>query len=82
MSVLFYVTQRAIFLTSVNEIIQNNNLNHLGNQAKLYLYGHDSINYVDNRDILISTLKCIKKLVVSRLKACLPWILLGVDGWV
>ena len=36
-------------LTSVNEILQKNNLNHLGNQLKLYLYGHDSINYVDNR---------------------------------
>ena len=55
----FYVTQRANLFTSVNEILQKNNLNHLGNQLKLCLYGHDSINYVDNRDILISTLKYI-----------------------
>ena len=56
----FYVTQRANLLTTVNEILQKNNLNHLGNQFKLYLYGHVSINYVDNRDILTSTLKYIK----------------------
>ena len=58
---LFYVTQRANLLTSVNEILQKNNLNHLGNQLKLYLYGHVYINYVDNRDILVSTLKYIKE---------------------
>ena len=57
----FYVTQRANLLTSVKEILQKNNLNHLRNQFKLYLYGHHSINYVDNRDILISTLKYIKE---------------------
>ena len=40
---------------------KKNNLNHLGNQLKFYLYGHDSINYVNNKDILISTLKYIKE---------------------
>ena len=40
-------------LTRVNEILQKYKLDHLGNQFELYLYGHDSINYVDNyRDIL------------------------------
>ena len=55
----FYVTQRANLLTSVKEILQKNNLNHLGNQLKLYLYRHHSINYADNTDILISSLKYI-----------------------
>ena len=35
-------------LTSVNEILLKNNLNHLENQLQLYLYGHDSIDYADN----------------------------------
>ena len=55
-----YVTQRATLVTSVNAILFKNNLNHLENQSQLYLYGHDSINYIDNRKILISTLKYIK----------------------
>ena len=55
-----FVTQRATLVTSVNEILLKYNLIHLGNQQQLYLYGHDSINYVDNRKILISTLKYIK----------------------
>ena len=57
----FYITQRANLLTSVNEILQKDNLNHLGNQLKLYIYGYVSINYVDNRDVLTSTLKYIKE---------------------
>mgnify|MGYP003717955363 CR=1 FL=1 len=55
-----YVTQRATLTTSVNEILLKHNLNHLVNQSQLYLYGHDSINFTDNRKILISTLKYIK----------------------
>ena len=56
-----YITQRANLVTSVNEILQKNNLNHLRNQSQLYLYGHDSINYAENRKILISTLNYIKE---------------------
>ena len=55
-----YVTQRASLTSCVSEILLKNNLNHLGNQLQLDLYGHDSINYADNRKILISTLKYIK----------------------
>ena len=57
----FYVTQRVNLLTRVNEILQKYKLDHLGNQFKLYLYGHDSINHVDNRVILIATIKHIKE---------------------
>ena len=56
----FYATQRATLATSVIEILQKNNLNHLGNQLQLYLYGQDSISYTDNRTILLSTIKYIK----------------------
>ena len=55
-----YVTQRASLTSCVSEILLKNNLNHLGNQLQLYLYGHDSINYADNRKILNSSLKYIK----------------------
>lgn len=54
-----YVTERAILMTSVNEILQKNNLNHLENQLQLYLYGRDFMNYTDNRNILLSTIKYI-----------------------
>ena len=55
-----YANQRAILTTSVNEILQNSNLNDLRNQSQVYLYGHRSINYSDNRKILLSTIRYIK----------------------
>ena len=66
-----YVTQRASLTSCVSEILLKNNLNHLENHLQLYLYGHDSINYADNRKILLSTLKYIKRtLVVPQRKFC------------
>ena len=59
-SCLFYATQRATLASSVIEILQKYNLNHLGNQSELYLYGHHSLNNTDNRKILLATLKYIK----------------------
>ena len=56
----FYTIQRATLAASVIIILQNYNLNHLGNQLQLYLYGHQSINLTDNRIILSSTMKYIK----------------------
>ena len=55
-----YAIQRATLATSINGILQNNNLNDLGKQSQLYLYGHRSINYSDNRKLLLSTIKYIK----------------------
>ena len=37
---LFYETQRATLVTCVNGILQKYNLDDLGNQSNLYLYGH------------------------------------------
>ena len=51
-----YAIQRANVMTSVNEILQKNNLCDLRNQLQLYLYGHRSINYSDNRKIILSTI--------------------------
>ena len=55
-----YATNRATLAVSVIDILQSNNLNHLGNQLQLYLYGHPSLNLMDNRQILLSTIKYIK----------------------
>jgi len=56
----FYTTQRASLATSVIQILLNNNLNHLGNQSKIYLYGHFSMNNTDNKAVLLSTIKYLK----------------------
>ena len=55
-----YQNERAILTTSVNEIMEKNNLNHLENQLKLFLYVYESIGEPDNRNILLSTIKYIK----------------------
>ena len=59
-SCLFYATQRTILAASVISILQKYNLNHLGNDSQLYLYGHESITSTDNKEILLSTIKFIK----------------------
>ena len=56
----------------VIEILQRNNLNHLGNQLELYLYGHRSLNLIDSRKILLSTIKYIKDIQHSQLKPLPP----------
>ena len=53
----FFVAQRATLASSVIQILQKCNLNHLGNQPHLYLYGHPIINLADNIKILLSTIK-------------------------
>ena len=55
-----YAIQRATLTASLINILQKNNLNYLGNQSHLYLYGHPSINSTANRKIILSTIKYIK----------------------
>ena len=55
-----YAIPRATLAASVINILQKNNLNYLGNQSKLYLYGHPSIIFSENQKILLSTIKYIK----------------------
>ena len=57
----FYAIQRATLKASVLNMLQENNLNYLGNQSQLYLYGHPSINSTENRKIILSTIKYIKE---------------------
>ena len=56
----FYAAQRVNLAITVIEILQRHNLVYLGNQPELYLYGHHSIDIIDNRKILLSTIKYIK----------------------
>ena len=58
---LFFATQRTTLSGSVIQILHKYNLNHLDNQSHLYLYGDPFINFVDNRNILLSTIKYIKE---------------------
>ena len=57
----FYATKRATLAACVIGILQKYNLNHLGNRSHLYLYGHRTIKLVDNRKIILSTIKYIKE---------------------
>ena len=57
----FFAAQRATLASSVIQILQKYNLNHLGNQSHLYLYGQPTVNFADNRKILLSTIKYMKE---------------------
>ena len=57
---ILYAIQRVTLAVNVIDILQRKNLNHLGNQPELYLYGHPSLNLIDNRQILLSTIKYVK----------------------
>ena len=56
----FFTIQRATLRDSVVKILQKYNLNNLINNLRLYLYGHRTINFADNRKILLSTIAFIK----------------------
>ena len=57
----FFAAQRATFASTVIQILQKYNVNHLGNQSQLYLYGHQAMNFADNREILLSIIKYLKE---------------------
>ena len=56
-----FSTRRATLAINVIAILQKYNLTHLGNQSYLYLYGHRTINFADNRKILLPTIEYIKE---------------------
>ena len=45
---------------AVIDTLQRKNLNHLGNHPELYLYCHPTLDLIDNRQILLSTIKYVK----------------------
>ena len=49
----FYATQRATLAANVIQILLKNNLNHLGNEFRLYLYGNNTLNDTENKAILL-----------------------------
>ena len=55
-----YAIQRVTLAVDVIDILQWKNLSHLGNQSELYFYGHPSLDLVDNRQIILSTIKYVK----------------------
>ena len=56
-----FATWRATLAINVIAILQKYNLSHLGNQSHVYLYGHHTINFADNRKFLFSRRKIHKK---------------------
>ena len=55
-----HATHRSVLATSVIGILLKYNISHLGNLVHIYLYGHRSISYDDNKAVLLSTIKFIK----------------------
>ena len=55
-----YTVQSVTLVTSVKEILLKVNLIHLEDHSNLYLYGDPSINYSDNKNIILATIKYIK----------------------
>ena len=55
-----FTIQRTSLRASVAKILQKYNLNDLINNLRLYLYCHRTINVIDNRIILLSTIAFIK----------------------
>ena len=56
----FYTVQRVTLVTSVKEILLKVNLIHLEDQSNLYLNCDPSINYSDNKKIILATIKYIR----------------------
>ena len=54
----FYDSHRLLLRTKVNSILSRNELN-VVLSSNLYLYGHDSLSFHDNRDILLASLEFI-----------------------
>ena len=57
----FFADQRITLANSLIQILQKYSLNGRGNQSRLYLYGHQTINFDDNKKIILATIKYIKE---------------------
>ena len=56
-----YIAQRVTLVASVTVILLKYDLDNLVNHSQLYLYGHRIINFADNRQIILSTIKFVKE---------------------
>ena len=57
----FYTTHRAALSATVLEILAQKQLNHLANSERIYLYGHQSLSFEENRKVILATIDYIKK---------------------
>ena len=55
-----YVIQRTTLQTNISIILRKYMLNVLINNLKLHLYGHKSLSFDDNRNVILSTITFIK----------------------
>ena len=51
---------RRVFRDLVMHILVRNNLENLSQDFKLYLYGHSSLSSIENKTILLATIKFLK----------------------
>ena len=56
-----YAAPRTELLNSVSNVLIMNNLQHLSNNVKIYLYGHASLHVDENKAIILSTIKFIRE---------------------
>ena len=56
----FYAIHRAKLASSVVAILRTRDLTHLGNTEHLYLYGDPSLSFLENKNIILSTIQCPK----------------------
>ena len=56
-----YSTPRIVLIDSTSHILNNNNLSHLSENTDLFLYGHRSLSFDDNKTILKSTINFLKE---------------------
>ena len=56
-----FITQRASLMANVTAILLKYNFDNLLNKSHLLLYGHRTIVFSDNRQIVLSTIKFIKE---------------------
>jgi len=59
-SCTIFSLQRVTLIASVTRILQKYNLENLVNQIELYLYGHPTIDFIDNKNIILHTIKFVK----------------------
>ena len=56
----FYARHRATLASSVINVLEQKNLNHLADSESLYLYGDKTLTFEENRTIILATIHYIK----------------------
>ena len=56
----FYASKSVVLASTVVQLLTQHNLPHLSNSVETYLYGHEELTEIENRNILLATIKYIK----------------------